>query len=65
MNKQSSYQKLKAKIVEQEMAYKKLRDDFKKYHSGDFTIQTQYGMQFNMEDAHEAQLWLGEPTKNG
>ena len=56
----SSYQKLKQKIVEQDLAYKKLREDFRKYHNGDFQTQTQYGIQFKMEDDTERAMWFGD-----
>ena len=55
----SSYQKLKTKVAEQELAYKKLRKDFKKYASKDFTITTLYDTTFKNEDEFERMLWSG------
>lgn len=70
MKIQSSYQKLKTKIEEQDKAYKKLKADFKKYHNGDFQTKTLYGAQFKMEDDFEQLIWSGNlgwegEVKNG
>jgi len=62
MRIKSSYQKLKDKVAEQELAYKNLRADFRKYHNGDFQTQTLYGMQFKMEDEFERQIWAGDSS---
>lgn len=55
----SSYQKLKTKVAEQELAYKKLRSDFKKYANKDFAITTFYDVTFRNEDEFERMLWSG------
>ncbi|CAK0771590.1 hypothetical protein CCP3SC1AL1_570007 [Gammaproteobacteria bacterium] len=57
---ESSYQKLKRKIEEQELAYKKLRSDFKKYYNNDFQTKTMYDLQFKMEDDFEQLIWGGK-----